>query len=364
MNRNREKLGFHSFSTYRNELFAFSIVSIIIFHFFENFFQSTTQTGIIILPAKCYKEIIGSIGVELFILLSGLGLYFSFKKNPDIKNFYAKRFVRILVPYGLFSSIAWLIITIIGGNNFWRYIYNLSLISFWTNGNRMLWYIAFILVMYLAFPLIFTIVDSVHSGRNTLITVAVTYLILFACETIDSSTFKHIEIALWRIPVFIIGTYLGKLSYEKQKFKAWHSILFIIFFLQKFIYSLVVVFIDVDKLSGSVYSIYDFMNKYNRFFSGFYGLGLMFLLVIIFWALSSNIIAKISSPISKVTLELYMTHVTLRNILKRLGAPVNKFWCFLTYVSVSIIITILLNIVSNKIIHKINNKYKKPKHLK
>lgn len=358
MNKNREKLGFHSFSTYRNELFAFSIISIIIFHFFDNFLESTTQTGISILPAKCFKEIISSIGVEIFVLLSGLGLYFSFKKNSDIKEFYAKRFMRILVPYGLFASIAWIIITIIGGNNFWRYIYNFSLLSFWTDGNVMLWYIAFILVMYLAFPLIFIIVDSVHSKRNTLIAVAATYLILFTCETIGSSAFYNIEIALWRIPIFIIGTYFGKLAYEKQEFRVWHSILFIIFFLQKFIYSLVVVFSDVEKLGEPVFSIYDFMHKYLRLFSGFYGLGLMFLLVVIFRALNSNIITRISSPISKVTLELYMTHITLRNICKRLELPVGKLWCFLIYISASIIITILLNVVSNKVIHKINNKNK------
>lgn len=359
MKKDREELGFYSFSVYRKELFAFSIISIIIFHFFDNVLEFTTDTGISLLPAKCFTSIISSIGVEIFVLLSGLGLYFSFRKNSVIKEFYTKRFVRILVPYGIFGGIAWIIITIIGGNNFWNYIYNLSLLSFWTNGNMMLWYIAFTLLVYLAFPLIFTIVNSEHSGRNTLIAVSISYLLLFACETLGTTGFLDVEIALWRIPVFIIGTYFGKLAYERQKFKPWHCVLFVIFFLQKLIYSLFVVIVDTDNISGPIFSIYDFMHKYLRFFSGLYGIGLMFLLVLIFRALNSNIISKISTPISKVTLELYMTHVTIRNISNRLGFPIGEFWYFLIYISISIIVTILLNIASDKITQRIYTKTKK-----
>lgn len=355
MKKNREEPGFYSFSVYRKELFAFSIISIIIFHFLDNLLEFTTDTGLSLLPAKCFTSIISSIGVEIFVLLSGLGLYFSFRKNSDIKEFYTKRFVRILVPYGIFGGIAWIVITIIGGNNFWNYLYNLSLLSFWTYGNMMLWYIAFTLLMYLAFPLIYTIINSEHSGRNTLIAVSVTYLILFACETLGKTGFLDIEIALWRIPVFIIGTYFGKLAYERQKFKTWHCVLFIIFFLQKFLYSLLVVFSDTENLSEPVFSIYDFMHKYLRFFSGLYGIGLMFLLVLIFRTLNSEIISKISTPISKVTLELYMTHVTIRNISNRLGLPIGEFWYFLIYISISIVVTILLNIVSDKIIKRIHS---------
>lgn len=356
MKKDREKLGFYCLSTYRNELFTFSIISIIIFHFFENVIDTTSLTGLKILPFKAYMNIISSIGVEIFVLLSGLGLYFSFKKNSEIKSFYSKRFLRILVPYGIFAGIAWFVIAIISGGDFWSYIYNFSLLSFWTNGNVMLWYIAFTLLMYLAFPLIFTIINSEHSGRNTIITLVVLYVILFACENIGNSGYMNIEIALWRIPVFVIGTYFGKLAYEKQNFKVWHYVFFSFCLLQKVFYMLVGMFFGAENSPEPIATVYDFMHKYTRLFSSFFALGLVFFLVIIFRALNSGIVAKISLPISKVTLELYMTHVTLRNISNRLEWPTGEVWFFLVYISVSVIITILLNVVSNKIIKHFNSK--------
>lgn len=360
MGENREKLGFYSISKYRNELFAFSIISIIIFHYIDDFLDATTKTGISILPADCYANIISSIGVEIFVLLSGLGLYFSFKRNSDIKEFYVKRFLRISVPYCLFGCVAWLIITLIREEGFFYYIYNFSLMSFWNSGNVMLWYIAFILIMYLAFPLIFLIINSKHSGRNTFITLAVIYLILFSCEINSSSIFSDVEIALWRIPDFIIGTYLGKLVYEKRQFKTYHYVFFVVAFVHRFIFYILSFFVNGEESANPLNLILDFFNKYSRFFSGFYALGLVFVLVAIFRLLNSKLISKISTPISKVTLELYMTHVTIRNISRTLNLPIDEFWYFLTYVLISVVITIILNVVSNKIIYRINHN---PKHM-
>lgn len=357
MKKDREKLGFHCLSTYRNELFSISIISIIFFHFCENFIKNPSLTGIKLLPFKLYFNIVSSIGVEIFVLLSGLGLYFSFRKNSEINGFYFKRFLRILVPYGIFAGVAWFVIEIISKGNFWSYIYNFSLLSFWTNGNIMLWYIAFTLLMYLAFPLIFTIINSEHSGRNTVITLSVLYVVLFACENLNKSGFDNIEIALWRIPIFIIGTYFGKLAYEKQKFNVWHYTFFILCLLQKVFYVLMAMLFGGNNAAEPFAAIYDLMHKYSRFFSGLYSLGLVFFLVIIFRVLNSNIITKISLLISKVTLELYMTHVTLRNISNRLHLPIGEVWYFLIYLSASIIITVILNIVSNKIIHRITEKH-------
>lgn len=360
MGENREKFGFYSISKYRNELFAFSIISIIIFHYIDDFLDSTTKTGISILPADCYANIISSIGVEIFVLLSGLGLYFSFKNNSDIKGFYVKRFLRILVPYCLFGCVAWLIITLIKEKDFFYYIYNFSLMSFWNSGNVMLWYIAFILMMYLAFPLIFLVINSKHSGRNTLITLAVVYLILFSCEINSSSIYSDVEIALWRIPDFIIGTYLGKLAYEKQQFKTSHYVFFVVAFVHRFIFYIISFFVNREDASNTVNVLLDFFDKYSRFFSAFYALGLVFVLVAIFRFLNSKLISKISTPISKVTLELYMTHVTIRNISRTLNLPIDKIWYFLIYVMISVGITIILNIASNKIIYRINHN---PKHM-
>ena len=72
-----------------------AILSILIFHYTEDCYTvGINYSGIV----KLYKTYIGSSGVDIFLLLSGLGLYYSFSKNNSIKDFYSKRLKRVLVP--------------------------------------------------------------------------------------------------------------------------------------------------------------------------------------------------------------------------------------------------------------------------
>jgi len=45
-----------------------------------------------------FVKSIGNVGVDIFLFLSGIGLYFSYKKN-NLKQFYMNRFVRILPEF-------------------------------------------------------------------------------------------------------------------------------------------------------------------------------------------------------------------------------------------------------------------------
>ena len=47
---------------------------------------------------KFMKEM-GDIGVDIFFVMSGLGIYYSLYKNIDIKQFFQKRLIRILPAY-------------------------------------------------------------------------------------------------------------------------------------------------------------------------------------------------------------------------------------------------------------------------
>ena len=49
----------------------------------------------------------GNLGVDIFLLLSGVGLYYAWSKKPKLGDFYARRFVRVLVPYLIFALPYW-----------------------------------------------------------------------------------------------------------------------------------------------------------------------------------------------------------------------------------------------------------------
>ena len=95
-----KKLSFSIFSKYREILMGMAILSILIFHYTEDCSTfGINYNGFV----KLYKTYIGSSGVDIFLLLSGLGLYYSFSKDNTIKNFYFKRVKRVLIPYLIVS---------------------------------------------------------------------------------------------------------------------------------------------------------------------------------------------------------------------------------------------------------------------
>lgn len=95
-------------SKYRNELFGLSIISIIIYHFCEDYFYAyqagEVAKNILILG---YYHGISSVGVEIFLLLSGFGLYYSFSKDDDLRTFYLKRAKKLLIPYIPIGIVLW-----------------------------------------------------------------------------------------------------------------------------------------------------------------------------------------------------------------------------------------------------------------
>jgi len=74
---------------YRQQLMGFAMSWIICYHF---------GLGAFHLPLINFVGKTGYGGVDLFLFLSGLGIYFSLSKDENKRRFYLKRVLRIL-PY-------------------------------------------------------------------------------------------------------------------------------------------------------------------------------------------------------------------------------------------------------------------------
>lgn len=156
---NQKQRGFHLslISNYRNEMLGLAIITIVLFHFCDDYYYAAAygivDTNNLIMG---YLGCVGSIGVEIFVLLSGIGLYFSYSKNSDIKKFYQKRFKRILMPYIPVALVFWGIKDLLlSDGTFGAYMADVTFITFFTDGTRTIWFIGFMIVMYLLFPLIY-----------------------------------------------------------------------------------------------------------------------------------------------------------------------------------------------------------------
>lgn len=348
---NKERFNLVLISKYRNELFGLSIISIMIFHYFDNYYNSSLGENNVF--AEFMYSVLGSYGVEVFLFLSGMGLYFAMRKNSAVGRFYKRRLVRVLIPYAVWGGVYWLIKDVlIKKPDFGKFFYDFSFMSFWCQGVRRLWYIGLIIVLYLVFPLIFKVINSKkYSFIKTVALIAGVIVFnilldrygdklnviiqpiveLFQQEfTLPNDVYKNIEIATCRIPIFIVGAYMGRRIYDKDKFK-WCDTALII--------------------AGIVAFVYSFIRKYN-IIPGLYGIGryeaALFSISIIYgfvWVLSKikwEHLNRFLVYVGAMSLELYMTHVTINNLLTSKGVMTEciewYFFCILLAVVFSILL--------------------------
>lgn len=178
-------------STYRSELMGCAIVWIMMLHF------TFTQ----IKPLGFISQY-GFSGVEIFILVSGLGLFFSLDKNSCIRTFYRRRILRIFPTYYLLGVPASIILF---NDNFFDYLYRYSTIGFWTNNLYWEWYVPSIVVLYLLAPFLKKMIDK--RQMHLIICLAIVIIVIscfVVAKEIVSPKDPHFFL-LYRIPPFMLG---------------------------------------------------------------------------------------------------------------------------------------------------------------
>jgi len=327
-------------SKYRNVIMGLAIISIIIFHFTDDCsIYSYNYKGWI----YYFNKYIGSSGVDIFLCLSGIGLYYSFKKNTNLKEFYKKRFIKVLIPYFILClpALIWryIIYENIGMVEVFKYF---TFISFFQKGGIWFWYIFLISFCYLIFPYIFNVFDeeqSIYSEQMRML-IFFTFFVVMGMWLFDynNSLFGNINIAFLRLPSFIFGCYLGKQAYYKRKIPKSQLLFFIIM---------------------SVCCLYLRMTNrlmVTRFVLAFFAMSLMLVIILLLDKFKHlkivNKISNIFETIGKYTLELYLTHVTIRCVLCSYGF----LTCRIRYELLLVLISVFLSIIIKKISRLIESK--------
>lgn len=150
----------------------------------------------------------GVSGVDVFLIISGFGLYYSFSNNSKIIQFYKKRITRIL-PAAIIVPVFWYAQKDMNGlGDFFKKVTNFN---FYTDGVRNFWYLALIVVLYAIYPLIHKLIEKTGIyGTLGLIALTVTGTLLL--KKFDYQQYLYIEIALWRIPTFFLGVWFARLA--------------------------------------------------------------------------------------------------------------------------------------------------------
>lgn len=119
----------------------------------------------------------------------------------------------VLLPYSIIKNF---IIKPLGVSAF---IKGLGGISFFLGEDKINWYIIFAMTLYLVYPLIYKTLKLLQKKRLDFpVTLIVCFLWLALCFFLNHSFrkfYNSYEVALIRVPIFLLGCYCGKLVYQK-----------------------------------------------------------------------------------------------------------------------------------------------------
>ncbi len=214
-----KKYDLHYISESRDVLFGISTLLIAFFHslLLSTFFLKINgPVGIALSTCFDIVKNFGNIGVDVFLFLSGIGLYFSFSKNNDIKQFYKKRMLRIIPE----SIIVTIIFNVVWFRSVLDFILSISFTEIYITGYKRFWFISLMIVLYLAYPFIYKFYEN--KGVKALVILIITVVAFnLVMELLAESYYNKIEIVTTRIPIFLIGAFLAKYVKNHKTIPLW-----------------------------------------------------------------------------------------------------------------------------------------------
>lgn len=159
--------------------------------------------------------LLGNLGVDLFLFLSGVGLFFSWSfllssskqgECPRVKWFF-HRYVRLLIPYLLISIPFYVFLGCLKDESLSTIISNITTLSYWTK-HEGAWYVAMLIPLYLVTPLLIMLFsDSRKWLWFVLLTVCCLLSELIGLE--PDGIFKNVQFVISRLPSFFWGICIG-----------------------------------------------------------------------------------------------------------------------------------------------------------
>ena len=193
-------------SRFRGALMGIAMLIIILFH--VDLARSDMFFGL---------RRMGNLGVDMFLFLSGIGLWFSWMKTPSYRPFYFRRLIRIYPAWLIIACLYYLprlhvhdaasLVNLIGEIGFnW---------NFWLHDELSFWYIPAIMMLYLFAPPYIELIRR-HSVYRWLPVVMIMWCILVEWVTPIHHAVGHLEIFWSRVPIFFIGINMGEMVRRKR----------------------------------------------------------------------------------------------------------------------------------------------------
>lgn len=165
--------------------------------------QMISEPDTLLYSIEFFIKRIGFGGVDIFLFLSGMGMVYSLEKN-NLKKFYYNRFKRIFVPF-------WIMAIVVAVIDRWGIVSFLKVITGYAflkiNIYTFLWFVPAIVILYLFVPLYYKFLKKAKNKGLFIASTIEVWLLLSLLLSIvireDLYGFTN------RIPIFVMGVYIG-----------------------------------------------------------------------------------------------------------------------------------------------------------
>ena len=200
-------------SHYRGELMGVAILFVILFH-----------VGLPREDAFFGLKRMGNIGVDFFLFLSGMGLWFSWTKKPSLRHYYLRRFLRIYPTWLLIACLYYipdyLNLELIGhrgqSTNILDLIGDISINwDFWLHDELTFWYIPAIMLFYIVSPFYMNLIIK-HPTYRWLPILMIMWCVIVEYVVPIHEAVGHLEIFWSRVPIFFLGINIAAAVKRKE----------------------------------------------------------------------------------------------------------------------------------------------------
>ena len=286
----KRKIDLSIISEYRSELMGYGILFIMLSHALASWMQIPVAGTIV-------GKLTTLVHTQGFFFLSGFGLYYSFLKNNDIRQFYKRRLLRMYIPFLIMSFPVYLFDYITRDLSFADYLLVQSSLAYYILGKGAMWYISATLFLYAIFPLVYKLMfgKRLSVAMNLFCVLGIWLLVAISLYHFHIEYYQQVERLVAKFPMFVLGIYTGYLAKTHQAISVKH------------VFSLLVLM-----------CILIIADRYNRDFTMYYKdvatlLGMMVISVVLKKSSGGGKIGNALKWLGKYSLELYIFHMLIKN---------------------------------------------------
>lgn len=324
-------------SRFRGEHMGMAMLFIILFHVFlprtDDFFGLRR---------------IGNLGVDMFLFLSGIGLWFSWAKvkvesfsdfNKSYLSFYKRRLQRVYPAWFIIACIYYIPRDLFAGDLSlplggagWVEALGDILINwdFWLHDEGTFWYIPATMMLYLFAPPYMELIRR-HPIYRWLVVVMVMWCVLVQYVTPIHQAVGHIEIFWSRVPIFFLGINMGEAVRRKDSLDGQSIWMIWIMFIM--------------TLSTSIWLEQEIHGRFPLFLERMLYIPLTVTTIILLNRVFRRTPSWINKPIAwvgSISLEAYLIHIEF--VLKPIEQYHLGYWpTFLLTVAITLPLAYLLN---------------------